>query len=103
VGEPGAVRVWEAVLARLEASISPHAFASWFRPTRGLRLQEGIGAAELVVLLPGPLHLDWLSRAYARAMLDAARAERPGLELRLLHAGPGAGGGVLVHDPGAAA
>lgn len=106
--EPEAENLWSAICARLEGAVSPHVWASWFRPTRGLRLQPGLGSevggsGELVVLVPGPLHLDWLSRTYARQMLEAARAERPGLELRLLHAGAGPGAGVLVHDPGAAA
>jgi hypothetical protein len=102
--DPVAERLWEAVCARLVSVVSPHSFASWFRPTRGLRLQQELGGGEgLVVEVPSTLHLDWLSRTYTRAMLDAARAERPGLELRLLHRGPGAGAGVLLHAPEAAA
>ena len=97
--DPEADRIWDAACRRIEGQVAAHGYASWFRPTRGLRLEQHLGVPVLVVLVPSPMHLEWLSRTHTRTMLAAVRAERAGLDLRLVHAGLGAGDGVLLHEP----
>lgn len=94
--DPQAERMWDEALARLEGSTAPHSFASWLRPTRGVRFAEEIGGRSLVVACPSAQHLAWLSGGYARPMLATLR-ELCGddqVELRLVH---GPGPGVLLH------
>jgi chromosomal replication initiator protein len=54
------VTLWEDVLARLEAKVNPHSFATWFRPTQYTDLRDGV----LRVRVPNPQFRDWLGRNY---------------------------------------
>jgi chromosomal replication initiator protein len=52
--------LWEDVLARLEAKVNPHSFATWFRPTQYSDLRDGV----MRVRVPNPQFRDWLGRNY---------------------------------------
>ncbi len=52
--------VWDEVLAKVEAKINRHSFATWFRPT-SLRDFDG---HNIVVRVPNSQFRDWLTRNY---------------------------------------
>ncbi len=39
------VNLWDEVLAKVEAKVNRHSFATWFRPTNFLSLQDGTARA----------------------------------------------------------
>jgi chromosomal replication initiator protein len=67
--------LWEDVLARLEAKVNPHSFATWFRPTQYADLRDGV----LRVRVPNPQFRDWLGRNYhgviGEALSELGRGE----------------------------
>jgi len=69
------VTLWEDVLARLEAKVNPHSFATWFRPTQYTDLRDGV----LRVRVPNPQFRDWLGRNYhgviGEALSELGRGE----------------------------
>jgi chromosomal replication initiator protein len=69
------VNLWDEVLARVEAKVNRHSFATWFRPTSFLALGEG----ELRVRVPNAQFRDWLTRNYhgviGEALIELGRGE----------------------------
>jgi chromosomal replication initiator protein len=67
--------LWEDVLARLEAKVNPHSFATWFRPTQYSDLRDGV----MRVRVPNPQFRDWLGRNYhgviGEALSELGRGE----------------------------
>jgi len=61
--------VWIAILQEVEARVNHHAFYTWFRPTRFLRLGDGV----IEVGVPRDGHGDWILKHHAdvlRAAVD---------------------------------
>jgi chromosomal replication initiator protein len=73
------VTLWEEVLARLEAKVNPHSFATWFRPTQYSELREGV----LRVRVPNPQFRDWLARNY-NGVIGEALSELGRSDLRVV-------------------
>ena len=58
---------WDEVLAKVEAKVNRHSFATWFRPTQFLR-QDG---RSLLVRVPNPQFKEWLAKNYHGVILEA--------------------------------
>jgi chromosomal replication initiator protein len=71
--------LWDEVLARVEAKINRHSFATWFRPTSFLS-HDG---QTLRVAVPNAQFRDWLSKNYL-GVLHEALAEAGHPEARLV-------------------
>jgi chromosomal replication initiator protein len=54
------MNLWDEVLAKVEAKVNRHSFATWFRPTTFQTLQ----GSRLMVQVPNPQFKDWLERNY---------------------------------------
>jgi len=69
------MNLWDEVLAKVEAKVNRHSFATWFRPTTFQALQ----GSSLLVQVPNPQFKDWLARNYhgiiAESLHDLGRAE----------------------------
>ncbi|HVD77529.1 MAG TPA: chromosomal replication initiator protein DnaA [Vicinamibacteria bacterium] len=69
------MNLWDEVLAKVEAKVNRHSFATWFRPTTFQALQ----GSNLLVQVPNPQFKDWLARNYhgiiAESLHDLGRAE----------------------------
>jgi chromosomal replication initiator protein len=65
-----AVTLWDDILARVEAKVNRHSFATWFRPTSAVALS---GSA-LTVRVPNPQFKEWLAKNY-QGVIDEALAE----------------------------
>jgi len=69
------MNLWDEVLAKVEAKVNRHSFATWFRPTTFHALQ----GSSLLVQVPNPQFKDWLARNYhgiiAESLHDLGRAE----------------------------
>src|SRR3989441_9065524 len=69
------MNLWDEVLAKVEAKVNRHSFATWLRPTTFHALQ----GSSLVVLVRNPQYKDWLARNYpgiiAESLHDLGRAE----------------------------
>ncbi len=67
--------LWDDVLAKVEAKVNRHSFATWFRPTSFL-LQQG---SRLMIGVPNPQFKEWLNKNYqaiiAEALQDLGRAD----------------------------
>jgi chromosomal replication initiator protein len=61
------VTVWDDVLAKIEAKVNRHTFATWFRPTSFLALQN----SSLLVRVPNPQFRDWLTKNYTGLLQEA--------------------------------
>jgi len=61
------VNPWDEVLAKVEAKVNRHSFATWFRPTQFLR-QDGIN---LLVRVPNPQFKEWLAKNYHGVIVEA--------------------------------
>jgi chromosomal replication initiation ATPase DnaA len=59
------------VLPELERLLSPHAYATWFRPTYGWRFDAG-GA--LVVAVPVKAAEEWIPNAFGSRIDEALKA-----------------------------
>ena len=62
-----AVNPWDEVLAKVEAKVNRHSFATWFRPTQFLR-QDG---SNLLVRVPNPQFKEWLAKNYHGVIVEA--------------------------------
>ena len=51
------VNLWDEVLAKVEAKVNRHSFATWFRPTTFVSLQDG----RLRIGVPNAQFKDWLA------------------------------------------
>jgi chromosomal replication initiator protein len=69
------MNLWDEVLAKVEAKVNRHSFATWFRPTSFQALQ----GSSLLVQVPNPQFKDWLARNYqgiiAESLQDLGRGE----------------------------
>jgi chromosomal replication initiator protein len=69
------MNLWDEVLAKVEAKVNRHSFATWFRPTNFHALQ----GSSLLVQVPNPQFKDWLARNYqgiiAESLHDLGRGE----------------------------
>jgi chromosomal replication initiator protein len=61
------VNPWDEVLAKVEAKVNRHSFATWFRPTQFLR-QDG---SSLLVRVPNPQFKEWLAKNYHGVIVEA--------------------------------
>jgi chromosomal replication initiator protein len=64
------VNLWDEVLAKVESKVNRHSFATWFRPTTFLSLQDG----RLRVGVPNAQFKDWLTKNY-QGVLSESLAE----------------------------
>jgi chromosomal replication initiator protein len=62
-----AVNLWDEVLAKVESKVNRHSFATWFRPTHFLSLQE----SRLRVGVPNAQFKDWLTKNYQGVLAEA--------------------------------
>jgi len=68
--------IWDAVLARIETKVNRHTYFSWFDRTTLIR----DAGSELVVHVPSPMAVEWLTKHYAAVIEDAlAEVGRPGV------------------------
>ena len=58
---------WDEVLAKVEAKVNRHSFATWFRPTQFLH-QDG---SSLLVRVPNPQFKEWLAKNYHGVIVEA--------------------------------
>jgi chromosomal replication initiator protein len=69
------VSLWDDVLAKVEAKVNRHSFATWFRPTSFL-FQQG---SRLMIGVPNSQFKEWLNKNYqaviAEALNDLGRAD----------------------------
>jgi chromosomal replication initiator protein len=69
------VSLWDDVLAKVEAKVNRHSFATWFRPTSFLFLQ----GSRLMIGVPNAQFKEWLNKNYqaviAEALHDLGRAD----------------------------
>ena len=61
------MNLWDDVLAKVEAKVNRHSFATWFRPTTSLGLQ----GSTLHVRVPNPQFKDWLAKNYQGVLSEA--------------------------------
>jgi chromosomal replication initiator protein len=64
---PVAVNAWDEVLAKVEAKVNRHSFATWFRPTQFVR-QDG---SSLLVRVPNLQFKEWLAKNYHGVIVEA--------------------------------
>jgi chromosomal replication initiator protein len=72
-------KLWDAVLARIEAKINRHSFATWFRPTLFLSQEDDA----LRIGVPNAQFREWLSKNYL-GVLHEALIEVGSPELRVV-------------------
>jgi chromosomal replication initiator protein len=63
------VNLWDEVLAKVEAKVNRHTFATWFRPTTLVAVQD----TSLTVRVPNPQFKDWLTKNYSSIIQEAVR------------------------------
>jgi len=63
----GGMNLWDEILARVEAKVNRHSFATWFQPTHYLILEDSL----LRVRVPNPQFKDWLSKNYQSVIAEA--------------------------------
>jgi chromosomal replication initiator protein len=61
------VNLWDDVLTKIEAKVNRHSFATWFRPTTFITLQD----SSLVVRVPNLQFKDWLTKNYFGIIQEA--------------------------------
>jgi chromosomal replication initiator protein len=61
------VNLWDDVLNKVEAKVNRHSFATWFRPTTFVGLQD----ASLLVRVPNAQFKDWLTKNYFPIIQEA--------------------------------
>ena len=59
--------LWDRVLARVEAKVNRHSFATWFRPTSYVALDSG----RLRVAVPNTQFREWLTKNYQGVLAEA--------------------------------
>ena len=67
-----AFQEWVEVLRRIQPELNPQTFATWFRPTRGLRFRGGNGSMNLQVLARSHVAKSWLESPDARSVIESA-------------------------------
>jgi chromosomal replication initiator protein len=63
------MNLWDEILAKVEAKVNRHSFATWFRPTTFLYLRE----SRLGIGVPNPQFRDWLAKNYHGVIGEALR------------------------------
>ena len=63
------MNLWDEVLAKVEAKVNRHSFATWFRPTTFLSLRE----SQLAIAVPNAQFKDWLAKNYQGVIGEALR------------------------------
>src|ERR1700693_601782 len=58
------MNLWDKILLHTERRVNPHSFATWFRPTRQERAEDG----RLVVRVPTRLFCKRLTETYAQLL-----------------------------------
>jgi chromosomal replication initiator protein len=61
------VNLWDEVLAKVESKVNRHSFATWFRPTTFVSLQDG----RLRIGVPNAQFKDWLTKNYQGVLAEA--------------------------------
>jgi chromosomal replication initiator protein len=61
--------LWDEILERVESKVNRHSFATWFRPTTFLSLQDSL----LSIRVPNPQFRDWLTKNYSGILREALR------------------------------
>jgi len=61
------VNLWDEVLAKVESKVNRHSFATWFRPTTFLSLQDG----RLRIGVPNAQFKDWLTKNYQGVLSES--------------------------------
>jgi len=61
------VNLWDDVLTKIEAKVNRHSFATWFRPTTFIDLND----SALVVRVPNPQFKEWLTKNYYGIIQEA--------------------------------
>ena len=70
--------LWDKVLQHTERRVNPHSFATWFKPTRQERAEQG----RLIIRVPTPMYSKRLKETYGE-LLSAQMAEIGQPELAL--------------------
>ena len=69
------MNIWDEVLAKVEAKVNRHSFATWFRPTTFLSLRD----SQLAIGVPNAQFKEWLAKNYqgviGEALKDLGREE----------------------------
>jgi chromosomal replication initiator protein len=69
------MNLWDEVLAKVEAKVNRHSFATWFRPTTF----QALRGSSLLVQVPNTQFKDWLARNYhgiiAESLHDLGRGD----------------------------
>ena len=73
------MNLWDDVLNKVEAKVNRHSFATWFRPTTFVTLQD----SSLVVRVPNAQFKDWLTKNYF-SIIQEALAELGQAQLNLV-------------------
>ncbi len=63
------MNIWDEVLARVEAKVNRHSFATWFRPTTFLSLRE----SRLAIGVPNAQFKEWLAKNYQGVIEEALK------------------------------
>jgi chromosomal replication initiator protein len=63
------MNLWDEVLAKVEAKVNRHSFATWFRPTSFLYLRN----SQLGIGVPNPQFKEWLTKNYQGVIAEALR------------------------------
>ena len=72
------MNLWDEVLAKVEAKVNLHSFATWFRPTTFLSLD----GSTLRIGVPNAQFREWLSKNYLGVLQEAlAEAGQPSLRV----------------------
>ncbi len=61
------MNLWDEVLAKVEAKVNRHSFATWFRPTTFLSLRE----SQLAIGVPNAQFKEWLAKNYQGVIGEA--------------------------------
>ena len=61
------MNLWDEVLAKVEAKVNRHSFATWFRPTTFLSLRE----SQLAIGVPNAQFKEWLAKNYQGVISEA--------------------------------
>jgi len=64
------MNLWDDILAKVEAKVNRHSFATWFRPTSA----AGMSGTALVVRVPNAQFKEWLAKNY-QSVIDEALVE----------------------------
>ena len=63
------MNIWDEVLAKVEAKVNRHSFATWFRPTTFLSLRE----SQLAIGVPNAQFKEWLAKNYQGVIGEALK------------------------------